>query len=137
MRDMNVKNGKSDKSDAIRIDKWLWAARFFKTRSLATHAVELGRVLQNEQRIKPAHSVKTGDLLEVQHGEQTWQVRVLRVADVRGPAAVAQTLYEETAESLAKRSQTAEDRKYFREPAAQLQGRPTKRDRRQIDFTRG
>lgn len=134
---MNEKKGKNDKSDAIRIDKWLWAARFFKTRSLATDAVELGRVLQNEQRIKPAHHVKIGDLLDIQHGEQTWQVRVQRVADVRGPAAVAQTMYEETAESLAKRSKAAEDRKYFREPSAQLQGRPTKRDRRQIDFTRG
>lgn len=137
MIDMSDKNEKNDKNGTIRIDKWLWAARFFKTRSLATHAVELGRVLQNEQRIKPAHSVKAGDLIEVQHGEQIWQIKVLRVSDVRGPAAVAQTMYEETAESLAKRSEAAEDRKYFREPAAQLQGRPTKRDRRQIDFTRG
>ncbi|MBC3870570.1 RNA-binding S4 domain-containing protein [Undibacterium oligocarboniphilum] len=124
-------------SDTTRIDKWLWAARFFKTRSLATHAVELGRVQQNGQRVKPAHNVKAGDLIEVQQGEQQWQIRVLRILDMRGPAAVAQTMYQETPDSLAKRTQAAEDRKYFREPAAAMQGRPTKRDRRQIDLARG
>ncbi|MBC3884159.1 RNA-binding S4 domain-containing protein [Undibacterium griseum] len=124
-------------SDTTRIDKWLWAARFFKTRSLATHAVELGRVQQNGQRVKPAHNVKTGDLIEVQQGEQHWQVRVLRILDMRGPAAVAQTMYEETPDSLEKRTRATENRKYFREPAAAMQGRPTKRDRRQIDLARG
>ncbi|WP_422941167.1 RNA-binding S4 domain-containing protein [Undibacterium sp. TJN19] len=124
-------------SETTRIDKWLWAARFFKTRSLATDAVELGRALQNEQRVKPAHSVKLGDLIEVHQAEQVWQVRVLRILDVRGSATVAQTMYEETAESAARRAKAAEDRKYYREPAANLNGRPTKRDRRQIDFTRG
>ncbi|MFZ6862270.1 RNA-binding S4 domain-containing protein [Undibacterium sp. Ji67W] len=120
-------------SNTSRIDKWLWAARFFKTRSLATHAVDLGRVLQNGQRVKPAHDVKPGDLLEIHHGEQTWQVRVLRILEVRGPATVAQTMYEETSASIEKRQKAAEDRKYFREPTAHIQGRPTKRDRRQID----
>lgn len=124
-------------SDTTRIDKWLWAARFFKTRSLATHAVELGRVQQNGQRVKPAHNVKTGDLIEVPQGEQHWQVRVLRILDMRGPAAVAQTMYEETPDSLEKRTRATENRKYFREPAAAMQGRPTKRDRRQIDLARG
>ncbi|MFZ6759765.1 RNA-binding S4 domain-containing protein [Undibacterium sp. Ji50W] len=123
-------------SDTTRIDKWLWAARFFKTRSLATNAVELGRVMQNEQRIKPAHNVKVGDLIEVQQAEQVWQVRVMRILEMRGPATVAQTMYEETAESTAKRAKAAEDRKYFREPTAALPGRPTKRDRRQLDQTR-
>lgn len=121
---------------STRIDKWLWAARFFKTRSLATHAVDLGRVLQNEQRVKPAHDVKPGDLLDIQHGEQRWEVRVLRILEVRGPAAVAQTMYEETPASLEKRQKAAEDRKFFREPTAHIQGRPTKRDRRQLDATR-
>ena len=124
-------------SETTRIDKWLWAARFFKTRSLAIDAVELGRALQNEQRVKPAHSVKVGDLIEVHQAEQVWQVRVLRILDVRGSATIAQTMYEETAESAARRAKAAEDRKYYREPAANLNGRPTKRDRRQIDFTRG
>ncbi|MFZ6721427.1 RNA-binding S4 domain-containing protein [Undibacterium sp. Ji49W] len=124
-------------SDTTRIDKWLWAARFFKTRSLATNAVELGRVMQNEQRIKPAHSVKVGDLIEVQQAEQVWQVRVMRILEIRGSATVAQTMYEETAESAAKRAKVAEDRKYFREPTATMTVRPTKRDRRQLDQTRG
>ncbi|MCH8619400.1 RNA-binding S4 domain-containing protein [Undibacterium sp. TS12] len=123
-------------SESTRIDKWLWAARFFKTRSLATNAIELGRVLQNEQRVKPAHSVKVGDVIEVQQAEQVWQVRVLRILEMRGPATLAQTMYEETLASAEKRAKAAEDRKYFREPTAQLQGRPTKRDRRQLDQTR-
>ncbi|MFZ6691262.1 RNA-binding S4 domain-containing protein [Undibacterium sp. SXout20W] len=123
-------------SNTTRLDKWLWAARFFKTRSLATNAVDLGRVLQNEQRIKPAHDVKPGDILEIHHGEQRWEVKVIRILDVRGSATVAQTMYEETSASLERRQKAAEDRKYFREPTAQLQGRPTKRDRRQIDAAR-
>ncbi|MDE2427413.1 MAG: RNA-binding S4 domain-containing protein [Burkholderiales bacterium] len=123
-------------SETTRIDKWLWAARFFKTRSLATNAVELGRVLQNAQRVKPAHQVRVGDLIEVHHGDQTWQIQVARILEMRGPASVAQTMYQETAESAEKRAKAAEDRKYFREPTAGLSGRPTKRDRRQIDSTR-
>ena len=123
-------------SHTTRLDKWLWAARFFKTRSLATNAVDLGRVLQNEQRIKPAHDVKPGDILEIHYGEQRWEVKVIRILDVRGSATVAQTMYEETSASLERRQKAAEDRKYFREPTAQLQGRPTKRDRRQIDAAR-
>lgn len=123
-------------SDSVRIDKWLWAARFFKTRTLATTAVELGRVLQNGQRIKPAHSVKVGDLLEIQQTEQTWQVQVQRALDVRGSATVAQTMYQETAESMENRAKAALHKKYYREPGASVTGRPTKRDRRQLDFTR-
>jgi len=123
-------------SDSIRLDKWLWAARFFKTRTLATSAVELGRVLQNGQRVKPAHGVKPGDMLEIQHAEQIWLVQVLRALDVRGSATVAQTMYQETAESAENRAKAAQDKKYYREPGASLTGRPTKRDRRQLDFTR-
>ena len=117
---------------ATRIDKWLWAARFFKTRSLASNAVELGRVLQNEQRVKPAHSVKIGDLLEIHHAEQVWTIEVVRILDVRGAASIAQTMYAETADSIAKRQQRAEHRRLHTEPAAQLQQRPTKRQRRQL-----
>ena len=117
---------------ATRIDKWLWAARFFKTRSLASNAVELGRVLQNEQRVKPAHSVKIGDLLEIHHAEQVWTIEVIRILDVRGAASIAQTMYAETAESIAKRQRRAEHRRLHTEPAAQLQQRPTKRQRRQL-----
>ncbi|MES2046987.1 MAG: RNA-binding S4 domain-containing protein [Pseudomonadota bacterium] len=123
-------------SDDIRIDKWLWAARFFKTRSLATNAVDLGRVLQNQQRIKPAHSVKLGDLIEVQHADQVWEVEVLRVLEVRGSASIAQTMYQETVASAEKRALAIEKRKYQPEPSAALVGRPTKRQRRQLDFTR-
>ena len=121
---------------STRIDKWLWAARFFKTRSLATDAIELGRVLQNEQRVKPAHNVKVGDMIEVRQAEQVWTIKVSRILDKRGSASIAQTMYEETAASIALRQQVAESKKYFREPSAQLAGRPTKRDRRLIDFTR-
>lgn len=123
-------------SDNIRIDKWLWAARFFKTRSLATEAVSLGRVLQNQQRIKPAHMVKLDDLLEIHQGEQVWQVRVTRLSDVRGSASVAQTMYLETVESQEKRALAAAKRRLYSEPSAHLNGRPTKRDRRQLDRTR-
>ena len=123
-------------NDDIRIDKWLWAARFFKTRSLAINAVDLGRVLQNQQRIKPAHSVKLGDFIEVHHAEQVWQVEVLRLLETRGSASIAQTMYQETAASAKKRALVVEIRKFQPEPAAALAGRPTKRQRRQLDFTR-
>jgi ribosome-associated heat shock protein Hsp15 len=123
-------------SDDIRIDKWLWAARFFKTRSLATNAVDLGRVLQNQQRIKPAHSVKAGDVIEVHHEDQVWEVEVLRLLELRGSASIAQTMYQETVASVEKRALAIEKRKFQPEPAAALVGRPTKRQRRQLDFTR-
>ena len=123
-------------SDDIRIDKWLWAARFFKTRSLATNAVDLGRVLQNQQRVKPAHGVKFGDFVEVHHADQVWEVEVLRLLETRGSASIAQTMYQETAASAEKRAQVNEKRKFQPEPAASLAGRPTKRQRRQLDFTR-
>ncbi|HTI17384.1 MAG TPA: RNA-binding S4 domain-containing protein [Trinickia sp.] len=117
----------------LRIDKWLWAARFFKTRSLAADAVEKGRVRIDKATVKPAKEVRVGDLVEIEIDRMYWEVRVLGTCDVRGPAAVAQTLYAETPESQARRAVEAERRKTFREPAATLQGRPTKRDRRVID----
>ena len=123
-------------SDNVRIDKWLWAARFFKTRSLASQALELGRVLQNELRVKPSHMVKLGDLIEVHHAEQVWKVEVLRLLEVRGSASVAQSMYQETLSSAEQRAVVAENKKLYREPGAVMARRPTKRERRQLDFTR-
>ena len=120
---------------AVRIDKWLWAARFFKTRSLAAAAVENGKVRWNGERIKPARLLKAGDLLHIDNGATVWQVAVRRLSDKRGSAAIAQTLYLETEASLARRLAEAEQRKLFHEPAAALKGRPTKRDRRLIDLS--
>lgn len=116
-----------------RIDKWLWCARFFKTRSLAAEAVERGRVEVNGQPCKNSREVKPGDTVTVDAYQQRWEVEVRGVAASRGPAPVAQTLYEETEESRVRRTQQQERRRLQPEPAAQLQGRPTKRDRRRID----
>lgn len=123
--------------ESIRIDKWLWAARFFKTRSLATDAVERGRVRLNGDRCKPARSVRPDDLLDIDNGSAEWQVRVLALSDQRGPAPVAQALYAETEDSVRQREQRAEQRKVFSEPGEAIRGRPTKRDRRMIDRSRG
>ncbi|MBU6491416.1 MAG: RNA-binding S4 domain-containing protein [Burkholderiales bacterium] len=117
---------------ATRIDKWLWAARFFKTRSLATQAVDKGRVLHNGQRCKPARDVRPGDRLQIDNGSTQWQVTVRAIADVRGAALVAQALYEESEESRLRRAEEGERRRLYREPAAVIQGRPTKRDRRRM-----
>jgi ribosome-associated heat shock protein Hsp15 len=117
----------------LRIDKWLWAARFFKTRSLAADAVEKGRVRIGGATVKPAKEVRVGDLVEIDIERIVWQIEVLGVCDVRGPASVAQTLYAETEEGRLKRQQENERRKTYREPAASMHGRPTKRDRRVID----
>ncbi|WP_206951220.1 RNA-binding S4 domain-containing protein [Trinickia acidisoli] len=120
-----------------RVDKWLWAARFFKTRSLAADAVEKGRVRIAGATVKPAKDVRVGDLVAVEIERIVWEVRVLGICEVRGPASVAQTLYAETPDSQAKRAVEAERRRTYREPAAALQGRPTKRDRRVIDKLAG
>ena len=117
----------------IRIDKWLWAARFFKTRSLATDAVGGGKVKLNGAPTKPARDVKPGDRLEISNGDTRWQVVVLALSDKRGPAPEARLLYEETAASIAEREAAQQRRQLAREPAAEIHGRPTKRDRRQID----
>src|SRR5215831_18088492 len=95
----------------VRMDKWLWAARFFKTRSLAGRACELGRVQSNHQPAKPAREVRTGDLLQITTDSGDFEVKVLLLSEVRGPAPVAQTLYEETPESRAARLKAAEERK--------------------------
>ena len=117
----------------IRIDKWLWAARFFKTRSLATDAVSGGKVRLNEAPTKPSRDVKPGDRLEISNGDTRWQVVVLALSDKRGPAPEARLLYEETAASIAEREAEQQRRQLALEPAAEIHGRPTKRDRRQID----
>jgi ribosome-associated heat shock protein Hsp15 len=118
--------------DNVRIDKWLWAARFFKTRSLATDAVDNGKVRLDGERIKPARAVKAGDLLLIDNGADTWEVTVLGISDKRGSAPVARQLYEETEASVAKRANEAEARKLYREPGSMIKGRPTKRDRRAL-----
>lgn len=118
--------------DNVRIDKWLWAARFFKTRSLATDAVDTGRVRIGGDRIKPARAVKIGEKVLVDNGADVWEVIVLGISDVRGAAPVARLLYEETSASVTKRENDQEARKLYREPAVTIKGRPTKRDRRAI-----
>ena len=122
--------------DNVRIDKWLWAARFFKTRSLAAEAVERGRVKINDERCKPARNVRPGDLLDIDNSSSEWQVRVLGLSSQRGPATVARQLYAETEESIVRREQQAEQRKLYTEPGEAIRGRPTKRDRRQLDRSR-
>lgn len=120
-------------ANSVRIDKWLWAARFFKTRSMATEAVDGGKVRLNGERIKPARAVKTGDLLAIDNGSTEWEVVVDGLSETRGSASVAQTLYRETERSVAERQKKAEQRKLFREPGESIKGRPTKRDRRQLE----
>jgi ribosome-associated heat shock protein Hsp15 len=118
----------------MRIDKWLWAARFYKTRSLAAQELDKGRVQLNGHAVKPAHDIKPGDKLTLRQGTVLREVQVLGLSMQRGPAPVAQALYEESADSLEKRLLAAEHRKLNSEPAASIEhGRPTKRDRRSID----
>ncbi|MRW87020.1 RNA-binding S4 domain-containing protein [Pseudoduganella sp. FT26W] len=119
-------------SEGVRLDKWLWAARFFKTRSLATEAVDRGKVTVNGDRAKPARNVRIGDVLEIDNGSDQWEVDVMGLSDVRAAAPIARNLYEETDVSVARRAAVAENRRMFREPSADFKGRPTKRDRRQL-----
>src|SRR5215471_9381475 len=116
----------------VRIDKWLWAGRFFKTRSLAGRACELGRIECNRQPAKPAREVRVGDLLQIKTASGDFQVEVLQLSVVRGPASVAQTLYRETDESREMRLKLAEERKLLRDFTPAPPGRPSKRDRRKI-----
>ena len=117
---------------AMRLDKWLWAARFFKTRSLATQAIEHGRVKLNGERVKPARDVRPADRLDLRIGDLDWTVTVRALAMQRGPAPVAQGLYEEDPDSVVRRQARVAERKLAASPAAEIRGRPTKRDRRQI-----
>lgn len=115
-----------------RIDKWLWAARFFKTRALATEAVSGGHVHLNGTRVKPSRAVNIGDELTIRKGEQEFAIHVCRLSERRGPAREAQKLYEETPESIARREETAQARRIAAASAPRPEGRPDKRSRRKI-----
>jgi ribosome-associated heat shock protein Hsp15 len=128
----NMSNGGQQDNGSVRIDKWLWAARFFKTRSLAADAVDRGRVRIGGEPVKPARSVKVRDKIFIDNGSTRWEVEVLDVSDKRGPAPVAQALYRETEDSIVKRANDQEARRLFPEPGSSIKGRPTKRDRRAI-----
>ena len=123
--------------DHVRIDKWLWAARFFKTRSLATDAVNAGHVRLNGERPKPAKDVKAGDTLHIHAASADYVLEVVALSDKRASAAIAQALYNETDASKAARALAAERRKRSTDPAEQIFARPTKKDRRTLDRFRG
>lgn len=119
-------------TEKMRVDKWLRCARFYKTRSLATQAVEGGKVRLNAQRVKPAKEIVVGDQLSIQLGELTWQIEILALSLQRSAAPVAQTLYREDAASIARRTEQIAQRRAAINPDVQMRGRPTKRARRQI-----
>lgn len=123
--------------ERVRIDKWLWAARFFKTRSMASKACELGRIGVNGRQSKPSHEIKPGDMVKVKIEGGDREVEVLALSDIRGPAPVAQALYRETEASLVQRQRMAAERRLMPSFEATREGRPSKRDRRNIDRLRG
>ena len=122
---------------SVRMDKWLWAARFFKTRALASRACELGRIQSNGQTAKPAREVHVGNMLRVTNDGGDFEIEVLLLSDVRGPAAVARTLYRETEASREARQKVAAERKAMKQFEELPAGRPSKRDRRRIIQFRG
>jgi ribosome-associated heat shock protein Hsp15 len=117
----------------VRLDKWLWAARFFKTRSLAQKAIAAGRVKVTDVRVKPAHELKVGDSVVLRKEDLEWKVVVRGLSDKRGPSEDAKKLYDESAESRAERERRGDLRRWGAEPTRDLKGRPTKRDRRKLD----
>jgi ribosome-associated heat shock protein Hsp15 len=123
--------------NSVRMDKWLWAARFFKTRALAVRACELGRIVSNGQLAKPAREVRIGDMLQVKNDGGDFQLEVLQLSEVRGPAATAQTLYRETEESKALRTKLAEEQRAMRQFESLPAAKPSKRDRRELNRLRG
>jgi ribosome-associated heat shock protein Hsp15 len=123
--------------NTVRMDTWLWAARFFKTRTLAKRACELGRIESNGQAAKPARDVRVGDTLKITNEGGDFQIEVLLVTETRGPASVAQTLYRETDASREMRQKLADERRAMRQFETLPQGRPSKRDRRRIIQFRG
>lgn len=129
---MELVRGDGAASGGMRLDKWLWAARLYKTRSLASAAIDAGRVRVGNDRVKPARAVRTGDLLLLARGDDVAEVVVRRLSSARGPAVVAQQLYEETEASRARRARAQERARLEREPAAGLKGRPSKRDARAL-----
>jgi ribosome-associated heat shock protein Hsp15 len=123
--------------DGVRMDKWLWAARFFKSRALAARACELGRIGSNGQPAKAAREVRLGDLLRVKNDSGDFQLEVVALSEMRGPAVVAQTLYRETEASRELRFRLAEERKSMPHFEALREGKPSKRDRRELGRLRG
>jgi len=121
----------------VRMDKWLWAARFFKTRSLAARACELGRIEALGTQAKASREVRVGDMLQVKNDGGEFQVEVLLLSEIRGPAVIAQTLYRETQASRESRLKLAEERKAMPHYEASREGKPSKRDRRKLDQLRG
>ena len=117
----------------VRLDKWLWAARFFKTRSLAQDAVERGRVRIDGEPVMPARTVKINDKMLIDNGSDRWEIIVAAISGARGGAPVARTLYFETDESIAKRELDKVARRLYPEPSLEIKGRPTKRDRRAME----
>ena len=124
--------GRKMTEEKIRLDKWLWAARFFKTRSLASKAVSGGHVHLGGSRVKPSRTVQVGDRLQVKRGEEEFTIDIMALSSRRGPATVARTLYEETGESLVLRETAHEQRRLIRTPTSRPEGKPDKRDRRKI-----
>ena len=129
----------ADGEDAarVRLDKWLWAARFYKTRSLAQQAIAAGHVRLNDERVKPAHELKAGENVFLRKEDQQWHLVVKALSGRRGPAEQARQLYEETAQSRSERERRSDLRRWGAEPSAQLKGRPTKRDRRRLERVSG
>ena len=124
---------KDKDKENVRLDKWLWAARFFKTRSLAQDAVERGRVRIDGEPVKPARTVKINDRMLIDNGSDRWEIIVAAISGARGGAPVARTLYFETDESIAKRELDKVARRLYPEPSLDIKGRPTKRDRRAME----
>ena len=124
-------------AERLRIDKWLWAARFFKTRALATKACDLNRIDSNGHTAKPAREVRVGDMLQIKNDSGVFQVEVLALSDIRGPMAVAQTLFRETEASRELRIKAAAERKVSALADGWTEGRPSKRNRRDIERFRG
>ena len=124
------------KPGGMRLDKWLWAARFFKTRGMARAAIEGGRVTMDGERVKPAKEISPGSRIEVGAGDMACEIIVARLGQRRGPAQEARQLYEETPDSLQRRTRAAERIRLAPEPTSSLRGRPTKRDRRRLDRLR-
>ena len=123
--------------ERVRLDKFLWAARFYKTRSISTEAIDGGKVRVNGDRVKPAKEVKAGDRIELRAGDSEYTILVKALADKRGSAEIARTLYDETPESVAARIAATEKRRRFSDPSEEIFARPTKRDRRSLDRFRG
>lgn len=119
--------------ERVRLDKFLWAARFYKTRSISTEAIDGGKVRLNGDRVKPAKEVKVGDRIDLRAGDSEYAILVKALADKRGSAEIARTLYDETPESVAARIAATEKRRRFSDPSEEIFARPTKKDRRSLD----